>query len=116
MSEDWAAVALEVEEALLDVGFAATIIAPGAETGPEYDPTLGADVEYPVTVIDSIIRRRDVNGLETHTTRVLTVAANGVTPVKGWHVSVRGVTHRIVEVMPLAPGGVDLLFKLELGA
>ena len=50
-----------------------------------------------------------------HSARVLTMAAT-VTPVKGWRVQVRGVYHRIASVMPLAPGGVDLLFDVELEA
>jgi len=114
MSEDWAAVAAEVAGALAEVGFAATLFAPGVATGPEYDPTPGAETEHAVTVLADQIKRRDGNGTVTETVQVLTIAATGVTPVKGWHVEVRGQRHRIGAVHPLAPGGVDLLFDLEL--
>jgi len=114
MAENWAAVAAEVAGALAEVGFAATLIEPGAETGPDYDPTPGADVEHAVTVLADQIQRRDGNGTVTETVQVLTIAATGVTPVKGWHIEARGQRHRIGAVYPLAPGGVDLLFDLEL--
>lgn len=114
MAENWAAVAAEVAGAFAEVGFAATLIEPGAETGPEYDPTPGLETEHAVTVLADNIQRRDGNGVVTQTVQVLTVAANGVTPVKGWHVVARGQRHRIGAVYPLAPGGVDLLFDLEL--
>ena len=61
-----------------------------------------------------VITRRDASGMVTGTRRVLTIKGNGTVPVKGWRVEVRGATHRIAAVMPLAPGGVDLLFDLEL--
>lgn len=115
MAENWAAVAAEVADALAEVGFAAVLEQPGTETGPDYGPTPGAVTNHAITVIDDQIRRRDGTGTVTETVRVLTMAAT-VTPVKGWRVQVRGAFHRIAQVMPLAPGGVDLLFDVELEA
>lgn len=115
MAENWAAVAAEITEAIASVGFAATLEQAGTATGPEYDPTIGAATLIPVTVIDDQIRRRDAGGTVTETVRVLTMSA-AVVPVKGWRVQVRGQWLRIREVMPLAPGGVDLLFDVEVEA
>lgn len=114
MPENWSAVAAEVADAIESVGFTATLHRPGVENGPDYDPVIGPETLIPVTVIDEMIRRRDGNGMVTETVRVLTVAATGVTPEKGWGVTVRGVYHRIARVMPLAPGGTDVLFEVEL--
>lgn len=112
MSEDWAAVAVEVADAIASVGFAATLErqcpTEGSEGGAEY-ATVGE-----ITVIDDRITRRDAAGMVTGTTRVLTIKGNGTVPLKGWRVQVRGTWHRIAQVMPLAPGGVDLLFDMEL--
>lgn len=112
MSEDWAAVAVEVAEAIASVGFTASLErqceTDGPEGGAEY-ATVGQ-----ITVIDDTITRRDAGGMVTGSTRVLTVKGNGTVPLKGWRVKVRGTWHRIALVRPLAPGGVDLLYDLEL--
>jgi hypothetical protein len=112
--EDWTAIAAEVAEALADVGFAATIEQPGILSDTNGDVTEGEPTLHTVTVIDDMIRRRDAGGMVTETVRVLTVATGVVVPVKGWRAQVRGTWHRIAAVKPLAPGGVDLLFDVEL--
>lgn len=117
MAEDWAAVAVEVADAIASVGFAATLEEPAIEGGPDYDPVQhGFPTEHAVTVIDDRIAKKDAEGTVTGTRRVLTVAAGVVVPVKGWRVDVGGHWHRIANVMSLAPGGVDLLYDLELEA
>lgn len=115
MAENWSAVAAEIADAIASVGFTATLEEPGAATGPDYDPTFAAPTLRTVTVIDDQIRRRDAGGTVTETVRVLTMSA-AIVPVKGWRVQVRGQWLRIREVMPLAPGGVDLLFDCEVEA
>lgn len=114
MSENWAAVAADVATAIADVGFAATLLAPSF-SGPEYDPTPGTDTQYPVTVIDDQITKQDATGTVTGTRRVLTMAAD-VVPARGWRVTVRGQTLRIMNVTETAPGGVSLMFDCEVQA
>lgn len=113
MAENWAAIASEISAAIASVGFTATLVVPEAETGPDYDPDTAAASEVSITVIDDQIRRRDAGGTVTETVRVLTMGAS-VVPVKGQLVRVRGETLRIGKVMPLAPGGVDLMFDVEV--
>ena len=116
MAENWAAVAAEISAALGEVGFIVTLIEPGAETGPDYDPTFGTPVEHEVMGLSDTIRRRDGNGTVTQTVHVITVEAHGIIPQKGWTVNVSGKVHRIEQVLPLSPGGIDLLYDLEVAA
>jgi hypothetical protein len=111
MSENWSAIAAEVADAIASVGFTATLEQKIETTGSEGD-TYRAFAD--IIVIDDRIAKRDAGGMVTGRTRMLTVKGNGVVPEKGWRVQVRGETHRIAAVHPLAPGGVDLLFDLEL--
>ena len=113
MPEDWASVAADITAAIASVGFAATLETPGANTGTNADPIYGAATLTEITVIDDQIKRRDATGLVTETVRVLTMSAS-VVPAKGWRVQVLGQWHRIAKVMPLAPGGTDLLVDVEL--
>lgn len=111
MSEDWAAIANEIADAIASVGFTACLEQKVESQSSEGDAfRLVGDI----TVIDDRITRRDAGGMVTGTRRVLTIKGNGVVPEKGWRVEVRGQVLRIAAVMPLAPGGVDLLFDLEV--
>lgn len=111
MSEDWNAIAAEVADAIASVGFTALLEQRVETSGSEGDSfRLIGDI----TVIDDRITQRDAGGMVTGTRRVLTIKGNGVVPEKGWRVEVRGQIVRIAQVMPLAPGGVDLLFDLEV--
>lgn len=116
MAENWSSIAAEVAEALADVGFTCTIEQPGILSEINGDVTEGAATLHEVSVVDDMITRRDAGGTITGSVRVLTVEAGVVTPVKGWRVQVRGQWHRIASVKPMAPGGVDLLYDLELEA
>ncbi|MCC0013876.1 MAG: hypothetical protein H6881_08360 [Rhodobiaceae bacterium] len=117
MSEDWNKIAVEVADAIGEVGFAATLRKPGAASGDEYDPTYGVPSDSTITVIDDRIRERDQAGTLTGITRrVLTVAAGGSVPEKDDQVQVDGDWHKVIEVMPLAPGGVDLLYDVEIAS
>lgn len=116
MTIDYEAIASEVSEAIAEVGFTAILRKETGGPATPWDtgsPTL-SDTE--ITVLDDGIRDRYIAGtLTTRRSRVLTVAVdNGVIPAKADQVQVRGVWFEIEEVMPLAPGGVDLLYEVEL--
>lgn len=114
MAEDWDAVAADVSAALAEVGFAATLHAPGTNTGTEADPVWGAETDYTANILVDVSRRRDQTGMVTGLTQTVTVAVFDAVPQKGWGVTIRGIRHRIAEVQTLAPGGVDLLYDLIL--
>lgn len=118
MAEDWTAIAAEVAGAIAEVGFAATLLRQATGPTTPWDTTPdGAVTSYSVVVIDDgIVDRHAPGGLVTRRARVLTIGATGVVPAKSDRITVRGVTHAIGEVRPLAPGGTDLLYEVELAA
>lgn len=89
----------------------------------ETDP-LGAATMYDVTAMDGNYRVRDASGtLIGQTVRTLTIAATGAAPAKNDRIAVgvakadvdaNTIWHEIAEVRPLQPGGVVLLFEVDL--
>lgn len=118
MAENWPAIAADVAAGLREVGYTATLTrtSGGAET------PWGADAAtvttYSVTVVDDGIKtqysRADDGALIARTARVLTIATGTVIPAMGDTITLHGQEHAIVWVMPLAPGGVALLFEVHL--
>lgn len=123
MAEDWDAIAIEIAEAIGSVGFTATLTRPSGESDEPQNPwdppasPVNPPIPYTVTVIDDGIKTIHVFASQlTRQARVLTIAAGVVIPQHGDTITVRGLTHQIISVNPLAPGGVDLLYDVELGA
>ena len=144
MSEDWSAIAAEVEAAIASVGdvsqpdgFPAALRRVSSVSGAEaWDPPVETITYLTIRVVDDNRRLRDLNGtLIGQTVRTLMVGAS-VPPLKTDTVAV-GVTgsqaeaaaeaateeapdttlyHAIQEVRPLAPAGVVLLYEIELAA
>lgn len=114
--------AAEIAAALAEGGaatgdgpFVVTLEKAGAQTGPDYDPIIGPPTEHTLTALADTWKVRDENGnLTGQTTRVLTLASGGVVPIKGEWLVVSGQRVRIGEVMPFAPGGVDLMYDIVL--
>lgn len=72
---------------------------------------------FSVTILDDGIKNRyDGGSLIVRQVRVLTIGATGVVPAMSDLITVRGVEHRVTAVMPLAPGGTDLLYEVEIAA
>lgn len=116
--ENWSAVAAEVAGAIASVGFAATLkLATTRADTPWGGPLKIAGDAFNVTVLDDGIKDRYGPGsMIVRRARVLTIGASGVVPQISDIITVRGVVHRIEAVMPLAPGGVDLLYEVEVAA
>ena len=72
---------------------------------------------FELTAVDTGIKNRydRATGI-TFRSRVLLVEAMGTAPLKSDTVSIGGVTHHIMEIEPVAPGGVPLLYKVHLEA
>lgn len=118
MSEDYAAIAHEAADAIASVGFAATITpAVAGPTSPWGTTPPGTATPVAVTVVDTGIK--DIygpGGLIVRRARVLLVGATFITPKMGDVITVRGVAHEIQVVHEVAPGGVSLMFKVEIAA
>lgn len=117
MAEDWNAVAAEVAAALGDVGHQATILRAGVATGPEYDPTWGPDLEFPVTLLGDSLALGLIDGTAIQAgDRREMMAAEGVTPTPADRIQIGATIYAIIRAEPYAPGGVPLYFDLILRA
>jgi hypothetical protein len=117
MAEDWTAIAQEVASAIGDVGFAVTLRKRTAGPATPWDATAVTDADTEHLCIDDRYRVRDAQGnLLQQSMRTLTVAVGDAIPAKADRMQVRGEWFEIGEVRPLAPGGVDLLYDVDLMA
>lgn len=132
MSEDWNAIALEVDEAIRSVGdvsqpdgYPVTLRIPGAITGPPYDPVEEPPAYKTLHCVEGYQEIRDQSGtLIGQTKHTLTVTAKAeAIPLKSYRVAL-GITAEeaseatqwveIAEVRPLAPAGVTILYEIDL--
>ena len=115
MAEDWQAIAADVAAAIGDVGFEVTLRKRTAGPSTPWDTTAVTTADTVIRCIDDRYRVRDAQGnLLQQSMRTLTVAVGGAIPAKADQVQVRGDWFEIAEVRPLAPGGVDLLYDVDL--
>lgn len=130
MAEDWAGIAAEVDAAIksigsTDEGFPCTVRVPpaGVPAGPG-EPPSGEPTYFTITVVDDRQRQRDINGTLVGTTRrTLTAGALSGVPTKACTIAV-GIKaedagpaspwEEILEVRPLSPAGVTLLYEIDL--
>lgn len=98
--------------------FGATVqlVRPGATAGDEWNPRLNEfDQDLTVKAVDLGIKERLVSGtLTRELRRVALIAATGTKPAHGDKISLGGVLSEIIEVRPLSPAGVDVLYEVEL--
>lgn len=113
MSENWAAIAAAAASAIASVGFKVTITRPGPGPQTPWATDMQMTETLTATAVDMGIRRSRA-GPEVTMARVLLVAAGDTAPQIGDTVEVRGQAHAVLAVMPTAPGGVDLMIKVEL--
>ncbi|CAD7023166.1 hypothetical protein REJC140_00115 [Pseudorhizobium endolithicum] len=131
--EDWNAIAAEVSDAIRSVsdisqpnGYPVTLRIPGEATGPEWDPQPGGGPTYKTLyAVEGFQEVRDASGtLIGQTRHTLTVTADpDAVPMKSHQVAI-GVRAEdvaadtafieIIEVRPLAPAGVAVLYELDL--
>lgn len=116
MSFDYTRVRATAERLLARFGQAVTLIKQGAAVGPEWNPTPGPGTEHIITAVDENSMRRDLSGTligeGVHALIVSTSA--GVEPSQADSIRMGGREYEIVEVKPLAPGGVVLLWECTI--
>lgn len=92
------------------------ILRPVKSSGEDYDPTIGTPTRYDAAGAVMTYRNAEIDG-----TRVLAgdkkvlVSAKGlgITPATSDKLSIGGVSHAIVDVMPFAPAGTVVYFEIQ---
>lgn len=122
MAEDWAAIRAEVQEAIASIEDVtepdrskAVLLRNGATTGPDYDPTVGPDGQYPVNVLLGSFTVKEIDGTLIQSSDVkVTIAADALSiePTQQDRIEIGGEAHEVVEVMPLKPAGIVLMWVL----
>jgi hypothetical protein len=130
--EDWRAIAAEVDEAIRSIGdvsqadgYPVTLRIPGAITGPPYDPVEEPPTYKTLHCVEGYQEIRDQSGtLIGQTKHMLTVTADpDAVPLKSYKVAL-GITAEeasessawveLLNVKPLSPAGVPVLYELDL--
>ena len=86
-------------------------------TGPEWDPQPGQATEHQVTVVDENQMQRDQRGtLIGEAVHALIVStAGGIAPERADRVRLaNGRDLEVIDVRPLSPGGVVLLYEVQV--
>lgn len=115
MTLDSAAIAAEAAAAIADNGF--TAILTRRIAGPAYpgDTTAAVDQDIPLVVLQTANSRDFVaNGQAVVVAKTLLTPATGFAPRQGDTTIIAGVGYSVARVRPLAPGGVDLFYKVDL--
>lgn len=116
MSEDWGVVALDVIEALKEVGTTGTLRRFSAGSAKPWEASTATETDTTVRVMFDEFTWAQKAGaaIEDNDVRLI-VATEGLTsaPTPADKLIVQGVTYAIVEVRPLRPGGVDLLYDVQ---
>jgi hypothetical protein len=132
--EDWTSIAAEVADAIRSVsevsqpnGYPVTLRIPGTLTGPDWNPTIGPPTYKTMYAVEGFQEIRDASGtLIGQTRHTLTVTADPeAVPMKSYSVAL-GVAAEdvaddtpfveILEVRPLAPAGIPVLYDIDLTA
>ena len=119
--EDIAAeVSAALREVAQDVGDGAFLVTlhpqPTAQVNPWDAPGATPD-PVELAALDDGIREVYVQGsAATRRARMVTVEANGTVPAVGDSLTIDGLRHAVLGVMPLAPSGVALLYDLEISS
>lgn len=114
MSVDWEGGAGEVADALAEVGMQAVIIQPGVRSGPESNPTYSAPIEVTCSAMQESLSKLKAKGTLVEHTEAAYVVSSRVAPTTADKLKIDGVSRKILRVDAEAPGGVDLLYTVQV--
>lgn len=98
-----------------DKGQVAVLRRAGAPTGPAHDPQPGADITFPCYLVETgySLTDRDATLVLQGDKLGLISTELGTVPVKTDRIEIGGDEYQLVDLKPLAPGGIDLLFEFQ---
>lgn len=85
-------------------------------TGPAYNPTAGVPADHPCTFVVDAFKNNEVDGSRVLASdKKILLAKDGpaIEPSASDKLLIGGVVHTIVNVEPLAPGGVVVMWTLQ---
>lgn len=115
MTENRTAIAAEVAEAVAEVGFAATLTRPGTGPTTPWDATaVTPGAALAVTVMRDDWKKRHIDGTLVMAGDLFVLMDATVAPTPDDRLAIGGETWRVVRVTPTSPGGVNVLFEVQL--
>lgn len=103
------------ERLIEDFGKTVTLTQPGVYVGPDYNPTPGAPTEYPVFAVEVKIRQEHIDGtlIQQGDRMFLVSTKNAPEPAMDNTMTVDNSTLQVIEIKPLKPGPVTMLWKIR---
>ena len=113
---DYAGLRDEAEALIEEFGKSATLIERGPQiAGPDWNPTFGPDVEYPVTLVEEGYETEPIPNTQVQRGDArLLVSTKGLTidPDTSHRINVDGRVHQIVEVKRERPGPTTMVYQV----
>lgn len=94
----------------------AVLLFPGTQTGPDYNPEPGADVEVNATVVQTSWKKNEIDGKSIQKDDVkYLVSPEDLTqdPELAAQINVGGIIYQIMNVDPLSPGSTIMLWTVQ---
>ena len=117
MAIDYESIKVSVAERLIrENGKPAYIINPGATTGPEWDPQPGTPTRELVYFVETRYSMTDRNAtlVQVGDKMGLISTETGIVPEKSRSkIEIDGIIYQLLDVSPLNPGGVVMLYKIH---
>jgi hypothetical protein len=114
---DYEGLKTQTAEPLLErFGKSATLIKPGTPSGPPYNPVPGVPTEHPVTVVQTEYKLRDIDGtlIQQGDKKLLVSTKNAPVPAMNDTIRSGSVVYQIINILPLDPGPVVMLWRLQV--
>lgn len=107
-----------VKNAMAKYGMAMTLVVPAEGTFNEQTGavTAGTDKLYPVQGLNGNFKKSRKADITQAKSRFVYLSASGLTiePTPNHKLRVSGVDYEIVDVQPLTPGGVTVMYELQV--
>ena len=115
MAFNYANARATAERLIANFGQSATLTQT-ANTGTDYNPTL-TETDYTCTLAVIDYKQSDIDGtviLKDDKKAIISTSGLTVTPTKADKLTIGGVVHDIVEIMPLSPAGIVIIWQAQI--